>query len=248
MKDFAAQAGAFRKTTLANLDLHEMGNSCATDRITGQINLDSPKILCLQMPLTPGWTAYVDGTRAELLQADTMFSALLLPKGKHDLELRYQTPGLRLGAAVSLATLVVILLFGLIYTIVSLILRLGEKREEAIPEGSYEKAEETAGGSTGGSAGQSTDDSAGVEAVRQVTDPETSSPERTSAFTPSGETGKDEHTAAPASSERVSAFIPSGEAGKDENAAAPASSERISAFTASPEEPNEARDESGKES
>ena len=276
MKDFAAQAGAFRKTTLANLDLHEMGNSCATDRITGQINLDSPKILCLQMPLTPGWTAYVDGTRAELLQADTMFSALLLPKGKHDLELRYQTPGLRLGAAVSLATLVVILLFGLIYTIVSLILRLGEKREEAIPEGSCEKAEETASQSTGGSAGQSTDDSAGgsiganidestggstdqysgqysgqsagVEAVRQVTDPETSSPERTSAFTPSGETGKDEHTAAPASSERVSAFIPSGEAGKDENAAAPASSERISAFTATPEEPNEARDESGKES
>jgi hypothetical protein len=237
-----------------------MGNSCATDRITGQINLDSPKILCLQMPLTPGWTAYVDGIRAELLQADTMFSALLLPKGKHDLELRYQTPGLRLGAAVSLATLVVILLFGLIYTIVSLILRLGEKREEAIPEGSYEKAEETASGSTGGSAsqstggsaGQSADDSAGgsiganidestggstdqysgqysgqsagVEAVRQVTEPETSSPERISAFIPSGETGKDEHTAAPASSERVSAF------------------------TASPEEPNEARDESGKES
>ena len=146
MQDFAAQAEALRKTSLANLDLHEMGSSYATDRITGQISLDSPRILCLQMPRTPGWTAYVDGVRAELLQADTMFSAILLPKGKHDLELRYQTPGLRLGAALSLGTLLVILIFGVIYTIVSLILRLGDKREdveEDIPEGSYEMAEET---------------------------------------------------------------------------------------------------------
>ena len=83
--------------------------------------------------------------------------------------------------------------------------------------------------------GQYSGQSAGVEAVRQVTDPETSSPERTSAFTLSGETGKDEHTAAPASSERVSAFTPSGETGKDEHTAAPASSERVSAFIPSGE-------------
>ena len=138
MDDFPAQAQAFRETTLQNLDIHEMGESYATDRITGHIDLDAPRILCLQIPCTPGWTAYVDGTRAELLEADTMFSALLLPAGSHDIELRYQTPGLRLGAVISAGTFLILLLFGLIYTIVSLILRLGENRTEAIPEGSYQ--------------------------------------------------------------------------------------------------------------
>ena len=151
MDDFAAQAQAFRETTLQNLDIHEMGESYATDRITGHIDLDAPRILCLQIPCTPGWTAYVDGARAELLEADTMFSALLLPAGSHDIELRYQTPGLRLGAVISAGTFLILLLFGLIYTIVSLILRLGEKRTEAIPEGSYQPVQGS--GSAGPSEG-----------------------------------------------------------------------------------------------
>ena len=151
MDDFAAQAQAFRETTLQNLDIHEMGESYATDRITGHIDLDAPRILCLQIPCTPGWTAYVDGARAELLEADTMFSALLLPAGSHDIELRYQTPGLRLGAVISAGTFLILLLFGLIYTIVSLILRIGEKRTEAIPEGSYQPVQGS--GSAGPSEG-----------------------------------------------------------------------------------------------
>ncbi|MEE1163103.1 MAG: hypothetical protein UHU21_05355, partial [Lachnospiraceae bacterium] len=70
-------------------------------------------------------------------RADTMFSAVLLPAGSHDIELRYQTPGLRLGAALSLGTLLVFILFCLIYTIVSAVLRGREKRLEAIPAGTY---------------------------------------------------------------------------------------------------------------
>ena len=66
-----------------------------------------------------------------------MFSAVLLPAGSHDIELRYQTPGLRLGAALSLGTLLVFILFCLIYTIVSAVLRGREKRLEAIPAGTY---------------------------------------------------------------------------------------------------------------
>jgi len=62
---------------------------------------------------------------------------VLLPAGSHDIELRYQTPGLRLGAALSLGTLLVFILFCLIYTIVSAVLHGREKRLEAIPAGTY---------------------------------------------------------------------------------------------------------------
>jgi hypothetical protein len=81
----------------------------------------------------------VDGKRAELLQADTMFSALLLSEGSHDIELTYQTPGLRLGAVVSLGTVVLFILFLLLYGIISAILRGRGKRREEIPVGTYEQ-------------------------------------------------------------------------------------------------------------
>jgi hypothetical protein len=74
-----------------------------------------------------------------------MFSAILLPAGSHEIELRYQTPGLRLGAAVSLGTLAVLILFLIIYTIVSLILHGRDRRLEAIPVGTFEQAEITDG-------------------------------------------------------------------------------------------------------
>ena len=141
MTGYEKQAEALRASSLSNLDIHEMGGSFATDRITGHIDLETPQILCLQIPRTAGWTAYVDGTGTELLQADTMFSAILLPAGSHEIELRYQTPGLRLGAAVSLGTLAVLILFLIIYTLVSLILHGRDRRLEAIPVGTFEQAE-----------------------------------------------------------------------------------------------------------
>lgn len=142
MTGYAAQAKALRASSLTDLNIHEMGGSSATDRITGHIELTSPQILCIQIPRTAGWDAYVDGERAELLQADTMFSALLIPEGSHDIELRYQTPGLRLGVVVSLGTLLLLALFIVIYTIVSAILRGRDRRLAAIPAGTFEAVED----------------------------------------------------------------------------------------------------------
>ena len=68
-----------------------------------------------------------------------MFSALLLSEGSHDIELTYQTPGLRLGAVVSLGTVVLFILFLLLYGIISAILRGRGKRREEIPVGTYEQ-------------------------------------------------------------------------------------------------------------
>lgn len=141
MSDFAAQAQALRKNVLRDLDIHEMGESLATEWITGRIDMNEPGILCLQIPRAPGWKAYVDGRREELLRADTMFSALLLDTGSHVIELRYQTPGLRLGAVVSAVTMILVLLFGFIYTLVSLILGRRERRAAVIPEGEYRQEE-----------------------------------------------------------------------------------------------------------
>ncbi len=52
--------------------------------------------------LTPGWTATVDGREAEIHLADGLFRAVAIEPGSHEIVFRYRTPGLRLGAAVSL--------------------------------------------------------------------------------------------------------------------------------------------------
>jgi hypothetical protein len=50
-----------------------------------------------------GWTATVDGVPAPIVVADGLFRAVAVRAGAHRIEFRYATPGLRLGALVSLA-------------------------------------------------------------------------------------------------------------------------------------------------
>ncbi|MBQ2640955.1 MAG: YfhO family protein, partial [Lachnospiraceae bacterium] len=144
MDAYPAMAEALGAQAMTDLDIHEMGESCATDRITGRVTVDAPRILCLQIPKTEGWTAYVDGQRTALMQADTMFSALPLTAGTHEIELRYQTPGLHMGAFISAGTLLLLILFTIVYAIVSAILRAVDRRREDLPEGSYESPAEEA--------------------------------------------------------------------------------------------------------
>ena len=107
MEAYPAQAEALREYVMEETDLHELPGSGATDRITGKVTLPERRLLCLQIPRCRGMRAFVDGQETELFQADTMFSALLLEAGTHEIELRYRTPGLSAGAAVSVIAFVI---------------------------------------------------------------------------------------------------------------------------------------------
>ena len=56
----------------------------------------------------PGWTATIDGKPAEILRADSIFRALWVPAGSHQIEFRFWPRFLIPGAALSLATLTVV--------------------------------------------------------------------------------------------------------------------------------------------
>ncbi|MCM1234070.1 MAG: YfhO family protein [Ruminococcus flavefaciens] len=75
--------------------------SVGADKVSGTVSLDRPKLLCLSIPFDAGWRAYVDGSPARLYQANTKNMALALDAGEHTIELRYETPMLKAGAAVS---------------------------------------------------------------------------------------------------------------------------------------------------
>lgn len=88
------QIAEFKADIMQNIKLSD-------NKIAGTINLQKAKILFLSIPYSQGWSATVDGKKAELLQADTAFSALSLSKGQHKITLEYHTPYLKAGAYVS---------------------------------------------------------------------------------------------------------------------------------------------------
>lgn len=79
--------------------------SLGANSITGDITVSGSRVLVMQIPYSAGWSAMVDGAPAALLRADTAFLALELAPGRHTIALRYETPGLKIGMALSAAGL-----------------------------------------------------------------------------------------------------------------------------------------------
>lgn len=73
-------------------------------RIEGTVN-EAGYVLAT-IPWSTGWTATLDGEKVDPLRADVAFMAVQVGEGNHVIELRYETPYLRLGAIISLLGLV----------------------------------------------------------------------------------------------------------------------------------------------
>ena len=59
-------------------------------------------MLFLSIPFDRGWRVIVDGSRADLTQANIGFSGVMLAAGEHQVELFYEVPFLRPGIFVSM--------------------------------------------------------------------------------------------------------------------------------------------------
>lgn len=108
MDDYADKVNALKQDVLENIVID-------TNVVKGTISLSESKILCLSVPYSNGWTAYVNGQEQELLKANRMYCGLELAEGEYEIELRYDTPGFKLGMAVS-ALGWAVFIFGVAYT------------------------------------------------------------------------------------------------------------------------------------
>lgn len=88
-------------SNIRNLD-HSIENPAfSANKISLDCSISENKYLFASIPYSDGWTAYDNGEKIEILHGDIGFMAFRLSPGNHHLELRYETPGLKLGAAVS---------------------------------------------------------------------------------------------------------------------------------------------------
>lgn len=84
--------------------------SVTANRIAFEADLNEDGYVLLNEIAYPGWKATIDGEPAGILRADGIFRALWVPAGLHRIEFRFWPRLLLPGAAISLATLIVVLM------------------------------------------------------------------------------------------------------------------------------------------
>lgn len=80
----------------------------APEALTVDTEASEAGYLVLTRSYDGGWKARLDGAEVPLLRADLALSAVLVPAGGHRLELAYRPAAFRVGAALSVASLVVL--------------------------------------------------------------------------------------------------------------------------------------------
>ena len=73
------------------------------------------QILCVTIPYSKGWKATVNGKRAKIYKANGMFMGIVMKKGTQSVKLDYETPGLKIGACISLGAWIGLGIYGLYF-------------------------------------------------------------------------------------------------------------------------------------
>lgn len=88
------------------------GTVTVTDRSNASVairaQLDRPGVVVLNDSWAPGWSVQVDGREAEPVRVNDVMRGVAVGAGDHEIVWRYRVPGLRAGAAISAAALLVL--------------------------------------------------------------------------------------------------------------------------------------------
>lgn len=79
------------------------------NHFSGNISTKENRILCIPISYSKGWKATDNGKPVKLLKVNGMFCGVSLSSGKHHIKLDYTTPGLKIGACISLVSLIILL-------------------------------------------------------------------------------------------------------------------------------------------
>lgn len=80
-----------------------------------QTNLKEGDMLLTTIPYEKGWTAYIDGKKADIIAYQDALIAIDVGTGDHIVELKYEAPGLKIGAVLSVIGIIGLVAFEVIY-------------------------------------------------------------------------------------------------------------------------------------
>lgn len=88
MENMEAYTDALKEAVLENVCID-------VNQVSGTISLEEERVLVMSIPYQNGWTAYVDGEKTSLEKANYMYMALPLSAGDHQIELKFEIPGIK---------------------------------------------------------------------------------------------------------------------------------------------------------
>lgn len=95
--NFASLDAAYQTLNAQTMTLDEISDR----KVKGHISMQTAGKLVFSIPCEDGWTLFVDGKKTDKEMFLNSLIGVTLQAGSHEIELRYETPGLRAGAAVS---------------------------------------------------------------------------------------------------------------------------------------------------
>ncbi len=98
--DFNEKIDLLKKDSLQNIQFRN-------NSFTGNISITEPKFLCLSVPYSKGWEAYVDGIPEKVYNTQIMLSGIFLTPGNHTVKFVYHTPGFFQGVIVSVVAIII---------------------------------------------------------------------------------------------------------------------------------------------
>jgi uncharacterized membrane protein YfhO len=78
------------------------------EQIIIQTQSEANNYLILTDSFYPGWVAYIDGNATNIEPAFDLFRAIAVPAGNHTVEFKYEPLSLKLGALLSMISLVIL--------------------------------------------------------------------------------------------------------------------------------------------
>ena len=75
--------------------------------VTGEIAATHSGVMQVAIPYQNGWHAYVDGKEVDVFASGVKYIGFYITKGQHEIMLRYETPGMRIGCYASVVSMII---------------------------------------------------------------------------------------------------------------------------------------------
>ena len=86
---------------------------------TAKVNRDKESLVFFSVPFDKGWSATVNGKKAEIEQVNVGFMAVKVPKGESVIRFNYQPPALRLGLLITIGSCALFIIYIFAFLLIS---------------------------------------------------------------------------------------------------------------------------------
>ena len=94
MDKYAEKIGRLKENVLQDVQF-------GIDTVSGNISVEDDQLMCLAIPFSEGWKAYIDGREEETYCLNERYVGVVVPAGRHNVRFHYSEPYKKTGCLVS---------------------------------------------------------------------------------------------------------------------------------------------------